>query len=74
MVARITVPMPDLHGSDDSAEGLASVSQREKVKEEGVGGAYTSQQVKSANHFFDGKEDKLVDSVNTWLTGVGGGG
>lgn len=68
MVTKIKVPMLDLHGSDDSVEVLAAVPAREKIRDEGVGGAYASQKVEGANHFFDGKEGALVDSVNDWLT------
>jgi len=67
MVAKTTVPMLDLYGSDDLPAVLAAVPQREKVKAERIAGAYTANRVDGANHFFDGKDADLVDAVTTWL-------
>jgi predicted esterase len=68
MVPKITTPMLDLYGSNDSAEVLAAVPKRENSNGGAAGGAYTSQRVDGANHFFDGKEDELVNVVHEWLT------
>jgi len=65
MVTRISVPMLDLHGSEDLAQVLKAVPERDEAK--AADGAYTRQRVDGANHFFDGKEDALVDAVDTWL-------
>jgi alpha/beta superfamily hydrolase len=67
MVADIEVPMLDLYGSEDLSEVLAAAPAREKAKEGGDGGAYESRKVDGANHFFDGKEEVLLDSVADWL-------
>lgn len=67
MVPKITAPILDLYGSDDSPDVLAAVPQREKVKSAGSGGPYWSRSVEGANHFFDGKEDALVETVDAWM-------
>jgi alpha/beta superfamily hydrolase len=64
MVAEIKIPLLDLYGSEDSADVLEAVPLRQEVE----GRPYRSEKVEGANHFFDGKEDALVDSVNNWLT------
>jgi pimeloyl-ACP methyl ester carboxylesterase len=67
MVPKITAPMLDLYGSDDFPDVLAAVAQRGKVKSAGSGGPYWSKSVEGAKHFFDGKEDALVETLDAWL-------
>ncbi|NEX22151.1 DUF3530 family protein [Thiorhodococcus mannitoliphagus] len=70
MAQKITVPILDIYGSDDAAGVLAAASQRKALADKAIGGAYTSLRVRGANHFFDGKDDDLVDAVSAWLTTV----
>jgi len=73
LVTKISLPMLDLYGSNDNADVLAAVPLRQQVKGRGSAGPYASQAVEGANHFYDGQEDALVDSVNTWLAATLGG-
>ena len=68
LVTTIKIPMLDLYGSVDSPEVLSAVPEREQAKSDSAGKDYASRKIEGANHFFDGKEDKLVDAVHTWLT------
>lgn len=61
---RIQIPMLDLYGSEDNEDVLKYRELRMKT----LRGAPSAQmKVDGANHFFDDKEEELVDVVNNWL-------
>ena len=62
--------MLDLYGSDDIEGVMNSISERAAAMQ-----SKQSKQVKinGANHFFDDKDDILVESVQAWLLDHGRG-
>jgi len=63
---KITLPVLDLYGSEDLDSILASVERRAEAAKKAGNKNYT--QIKIAgNHFFDGQEDALVETVADWL-------
>ena len=61
---QIKLPVLDLYGSDDIEGVMNSISERAAAMQ-----SKQSKQVKinGANHFFDDKDDILVESVQAWL-------
>lgn len=63
---KINIPVLDLYGSDDLPGVLETIDARKQ------GGAnnpdYSQKQVAGANHFFDGKNDELIDAIEGWLS------
>lgn len=64
---RITLPVLDLYGSDDLADVVGSADLRAAAATKAGNEAYTRQQVDGANHFFDGRDATLVETVSNWL-------
>jgi pimeloyl-ACP methyl ester carboxylesterase len=64
---KITVPVLDIYGDDDLEEILISVDDRAGAAKQSGNKNYTQVEVAGSNHFFDGKEDELVEAVATWL-------
>ena len=63
---KISVPTLDLYGKDDLDNILATVDDRAAAAKE-AGNASFSQIVIDGNHFFDGNEDAMVETVAKWL-------
>jgi len=61
---KIRIPVLDLYGKDDIEPVLNSVNQRAKVSKNNK--HYTQKKV-NADHFFNDKDELLIDSVNQWL-------
>ncbi|MCB1774821.1 MAG: DUF3530 family protein [Gammaproteobacteria bacterium] len=62
----VGLPVLDLYGSEDLPEVLASAAQR--ARQGGLtGAAYSQVVVGGADHFFDGEEAELLDTVRQWL-------
>jgi dienelactone hydrolase len=61
----IKVPVFDLYGSDDLKEVLETNDQRAAAAKK-AGYDYTQKQI-TGNHFFDGREQSLVETVADWL-------
>lgn len=61
----ISIPVLDLYGSDDLPGVLETVESRKQ------GGAHNSsyqqKMIQHANHFFDGQNDALIESIQQWL-------
>mgnify|MGYP001828719310 FL=1 len=62
----IKVPVFDLYGSEDLEEILASAEDRKAAAKKAGNKNYTQTQI-TGNHFFDGHEGELVDTVADWL-------
>jgi pimeloyl-ACP methyl ester carboxylesterase len=69
-LSRIHIPVLDLYGSDDLPQVLESVEQRMAAARAAGNTAYRQIRVKDTNHFFDGKNDILLDTVSAWLAGL----
>jgi pimeloyl-ACP methyl ester carboxylesterase len=63
---KITVPVLDLYGDEDLENILASVKSRAAAAKKAGNNNYTQSKIKG-NHFFDGDEDVLVETVAEWL-------
>lgn len=70
LLGRIHIPVLDLYGSDDLAPVLASVEQRSAAARAAGNKAYRQIRVEDTNHFFDGKNDVLMDTVSDWLAAL----
>ena len=64
---KITVPVLDIYGDEDLEGILKSVDARARAAKEANNKNYTQVEVAGSNHFFDGKEDELVEAVADWL-------
>ncbi|MGD8934076.1 MAG: alpha/beta fold hydrolase [Gammaproteobacteria bacterium] len=64
---KITVPVLDLYGDEDLEGVLNSVEARAAAAKKAGNLSYTQIEIKGSNHFFDGKEDELVETVADWL-------
>lgn len=62
---KINLPVYDLYGSNDLEEVVKSAEKRAQASKDNRG--YTQTKVREANHFFDDKEDQLIDAVTAWL-------
>lgn len=63
---KITLPVLDLYGSEDLESILASVGQRAAAAKKAGNKNYSQIKI-SGNHFFDGHEDALLETVAGWL-------
>jgi len=66
-LASVTVPVLDIYGSEDDPEALEPAPKRAAAAK---GDNYTQKQVEGANHFFDGKETVLIETVDVWGTAL----
>jgi alpha/beta superfamily hydrolase len=60
----INIPILDIYGTRDIEGVLTSVEQRQKASKHNTG--YVQQQI-TGDHFFNEKEELLVNAVNAWL-------
>lgn len=63
---KIKLPVLDLYGTEDLDNILASVESRATAAKKAGNNNYTQTRIKG-NHFFDGHESKLVETVAAWL-------
>ena len=63
---KITVPVLDLYGDEDLEEILASVKSRAAAAKKAGNKNYSQIKIQG-NHFFDGQEEVLVETVAEWL-------
>lgn len=63
----IKIPVLDLYGSEDLAGVIDSAPRRVEAADDGGNISYHQVVVDGANHFFDGKEEELVNQVSGWL-------
>ena len=64
---KINVPVLDLYGDQDLELILNSSRARVESANKAGNKKYTQVKLSRSNHFFDGKEDELVESVAGWL-------
>jgi alpha/beta superfamily hydrolase len=63
----INVPVLDIYADDDLDDVLKSIKARAEAAKKAGNKNYTQLEVAGSNHFFDGKEDELVEAVAAWL-------
>jgi len=63
---KITLPVLDLYGDEDLENVLATVKARSAAATKAGNKNYRQIKIKG-NHFFDGQEDVLVETVAEWL-------
>ncbi len=66
-LAVIRVPVLDVYGTDDNPGVAAMAPLRLAQARKASNPEYRQVQVSDTNHFFDGKEDELVELVGDWL-------
>ncbi len=66
-LARVSLPLLDLYGSNDLPAVLESTDRRAAAGLAGAGAGYRQVTVKGANHFFQGHEQALRRQVIDWL-------
>jgi len=64
---KVNVPVLDIYGDDDLESILKSVDARAEAAKKADNKQYTQLKVAGSNHFFDGKEEELVEAVADWL-------
>ncbi len=63
----VKVPVLDLFGSDDLPIVLENRLKKAMTALSGGNLRFQQQEIEGANHFFDDKNDELVDAVDDWL-------
>ncbi len=67
---KIHIPVLDLYGSNDLPQVRKSVEQRAAAARATGNMAYRQIRVEGADHFFDGKNDTLLNTVSDWLAAL----
>ncbi|MBL7005090.1 MAG: DUF3530 family protein [Gammaproteobacteria bacterium] len=67
LVGKVQLPMLDLYGSEDLPSVLNTVKAREKAANSANNKYYKQVVVPGAGHFFEGKNEILIDEINAWL-------
>ena len=63
----IHIPVLDLYGSEDLENVLSSDKDRIDTAKAAGNKHYTQKKIAGANHFFDGKNNELLETVADWL-------
>jgi alpha/beta superfamily hydrolase len=63
----ISIPVLDLYGSEDLESVLMSDRERMATAKSAGNKNYTQEKVDGANHFFDDKNEALLENVSKWL-------
>jgi pimeloyl-ACP methyl ester carboxylesterase len=66
-LGKIKLPVLDLYGSEDLPAVVSSATYRAAAAARAGNTAYKQDKVAGADHFFDGREGKLVETVSQWL-------
>jgi len=66
-LGKVTVPVLDLYGENDLENILATVRDRANTTKKSGNKNFTQIKITGANHFFDGKENELLEAVAGWL-------
>lgn len=64
---KISIPVLDLYGQNDLEAVTGTASERVRSAETGGNRSYTQVQTPQADHFYDGHEEALVETVADWL-------
>ena len=67
MLKKITIPVLDIYGSLDEAHVRDNAQQRKQSALAAKNQAYQKVEIKDANHFYNGKNDALLEAVENWL-------
>lgn len=62
---KINIPVLDLFGSEDLPTVLNSTAERQAAAKHNK--QYSQLEIAGASHFFDGKEEVLIDTIQQWL-------
>lgn len=68
LLSRIDLPTLDLYGSQDNPKALKSVPARKKAASRNKN--YHQITVPDANHFFDNKNEELLDAIDQFISGI----
>jgi len=68
---KIQLPVLDLYGNEDLEAIMASVKARADAAKKAGNKHYTQTKI-AGNHFFDGNEEVLVETVASWLENIPG--
>jgi pimeloyl-ACP methyl ester carboxylesterase len=69
MLKNITIPVLDIYGSLDEGHVLDYVQQRQQSATSANNQTYRQVVIKDANHFYTGKDNELLDIIQSWLAG-----
>ena len=69
-LGKITLPVLDIYGDEDLDGVKASIGNRASSAGKAGNKNFTQLEIAGANHFFDGREDELVEAVANWLEGL----
>ena len=69
-LGKITLPVLDIYGDEDLDAVKASVGERARSAGKAGNKNFSQLEIAGANHFFDGREDELVEAVANWLEGL----
>jgi pimeloyl-ACP methyl ester carboxylesterase len=69
---KITLPVLDVYGDDDLDDVKASVGDRAKSARKAGNENFTQVEIAGSNHFYDGRDDELVEAVANWLEVLSG--
>jgi len=64
---KINVPILDIYGDDDLEGIIKSIDARAQAAKKAGNKNYTQVEVAGSNHFFDDREEQLVEVVADWL-------
>ena len=64
---KIKIPVLDIYGDDDLEGVMKTIKARAAAAVKAGNNNYTQVEVAGSNHFFDDKEEELVEAVATWL-------
>ncbi len=64
---KINMPVLDIFGDDDLESIMKSVGARAEAAKKAGNKEYTQLEIAGSNHFFDNKEEELVEAVAGWL-------
>lgn len=67
MLKKINIPVLDIYGSLDQESVRDNAMARKKSAESANNSAFEQDIIEGANHFFNGKDEVLVKTVNEWL-------
>jgi pimeloyl-ACP methyl ester carboxylesterase len=71
-LTRIAMPVLDLYGSEDLATVRDTAADRARIAGDAGNTHYQQIKVEGANHFFNGRDSVLVETVAGWLQQGGG--
>ena len=68
MLQNITIPVLDIYGNLDERHVLDYIQQRQQSATAANNQEYTQVEIKDANHFYNGKDDKLLEVIQGWIS------